>query len=778
MFAGTIGRTSLQILRRVLLAGANSGGDWVHGRGLFAPRALFVAALSLVALALLSPTASASDRQTDLVSIGPNGGNGAADAQYGGASADGSHVYFMTTESLVSADTDSSNDVYERVGSTVTLISTGPTGGNGAYDAQFAGVSPDGTHVFFETKEQLASTDTDSASDVYDRSGGVTTEVSVSAIGGNSAIDSFWVGTSTDGTKVFFESYDKLTSDDTDTGRQDVYERSGGAVTLLSTGGNGAYGASFDGATPDGTHVFFHTDESLAPTDTDGVRDVYEHSGGTTRQVSTGPINGNGAFEAYFRGVSQDGSRAFFDTDEPLTTSDTDSYRDVYERSGGVTTNLSLGPNGGNGAFDANFTGASADGSKVWFETREPLVIGDTDGRCEDEFEQFVLPCTDVYERSGGNTTLISAGGNGSNDASFGGASADGSHVFFQTTESLSAADPGPSNLDVYDRSGGNTTLVSVGNNQAAFFNGSSKDGARVFFSTYGQVVSEDTDIWNDVYERYSGATTLVSTGPASTSGNNFAFYYGNSDDGTKVFFDTDEKLTSSDTDSQYDVYSSSTVVAGYPRPKGATPATFALVPAYQQCLLPNSTHGAPLAYNSCTPPTQDSGVLTIGSPDANGHAASSNSQVKFRLAGGGTDVEFSTRITDVLCRTTNPACPNGPLSDFAGRLLIRATLRLTDRYNGSPAVESATVQELDVQMPIQCVATALTNTGGDCSGGLSVNAAYPGAVTAGQRAIWQIQKVVVLDPGPNGTGFGSGCPATCGDGDETAFMRPGIFVP
>jgi hypothetical protein len=184
------------------------------------------------------------------------------------------------------------------------------------------------------------------------------------------------------------------------------------------------------------------------------------------------------------------------------------------------------------------------------------------------------------------------------------------------------------------------------------------------------------------------------------------------------------------------------------------------------------------LAYNSCTPPTQDSGVLTVGSPDVNVHPASSTSQVRFVVVAAGNDVQLSATVNDVLCRATNPACPNGPLSDFAGKVLIKATLRLTDKYNGSPAVESATVQDFDVQMPVQCVATSLINTGGDCSATLSVNAAYPGAVNVGQRATWQIEKLQVLDPGPNGTGFGSGCPATCGDGDETAFMRPGVFIP
>ena len=41
---------------------------------------------------------------------------------------------------------------------------------------------------------------------------------------------------------------------------RDVYMRSGGVTTQISTGGNGPYGADFDGMTPDGSHVYFHTD--------------------------------------------------------------------------------------------------------------------------------------------------------------------------------------------------------------------------------------------------------------------------------------------------------------------------------------------------------------------------------------------------------------------------------------------------------------------------------------------------------------------------------------
>jgi hypothetical protein len=729
---------------------------------------------------------AANHSQQDLLSIGPDGGNGAFDVQYGATSADGSRVFFTTLEKLVVGDTDGSTDVYERAGDTTTLISTGPTGGNGADEAHFAGVSADGMHVFFTTKERLTSTDTDSALDVYERFGGTTTHASIGPAGGNSAIDSFYVGNSTDGAKVFFVSYDGLTGDDTDSGNRDVYERAGGVVTLLSAGGNGPYGADFDGATPDGTNVFFHTEESLAGTDTDGARDVYQRSGGTTTHVSIGAINGNGAFGAFFKGVSDDGSRAFFETNEPLTTSDADAYRDVYQRSGGATTHLSLGPNGGNDPFDANLVGASANGSKVWLETRDPLVSGDTDGACEDESGNFVLPCIDIYERSGGSTTWVSTGGNGSHDAFFADATADGAHVFFHTAEQLSAADTDPSAQDIYDRSGGSTRLISAGANgfHAAFLAGISKDGARVLFQTFEPLVSEDTDVWDDVYERYAGATTLISTGPASTSGDSTAFYDGTSEDGTKVVFETDEKLTSADTDARTDIYSARQVVSGYPRPKGATPFTIPLVPAYVECTNPNRTHGPGLVHPSCNPPAPASPMLTVGSLDANGFASSSASRVKFRVMVGAagppddSNVELTITVNDVRCRVTNAACPGGFGSDFTGNVLVKTSVRLTDRLNGSPAVESATVQDFALQVPVTCVETATTSAGGDCRLTTTMNSLFPGAVLDGKRAIHEVRAVEALDPGPNGTGYGSGCPSTCGDGDESLFMHMGVFVP
>jgi hypothetical protein len=148
--------------------------------------------------------------------------------------------------------------------------------------------------------------------------------------------------------------------------------------------------------------VIFTTAESLLSADTDTSADIYERSSGTTTLLSTGSVNGNGAFDANFGGATADATHVFFTTAEPLTSGDTDTSQDVYDRSGGVTTQISVGPTGGNGPFDASFAGSSpADGSHVFFESGEHLTSDDSGDGSD----------SDVFDRSGGTTTLISGGG-------------------------------------------------------------------------------------------------------------------------------------------------------------------------------------------------------------------------------------------------------------------------------------------------------------------------------------------------------------------------------
>ena len=312
---------------------------------------------------------------------------------------------------------------------------------------------------------------------------------------------------------------------------------------------------------------------------------------------------------------------------------------------------------------------------------------------------------------------------------------------------------------------------------------GASTDGTRVFFQTYEKLVTADTDAtWLDAYERNAGATTLISTGPASTNGDAIAIWRGNSLDGTRAFFQTDEQLVTGDTDAFADTYAREAPIAGYPRPAGAHPLRAALVPAYEACTSPNREHGPSLAHPSCNPPVQRSPVLTVGTPDANGFTAASVSSVRFRYGGTPTPpedsvVEAVVKMSDVRCRVLNAACPGGPGSDFVGRVLVHMSVQVTDKFNGPASTESATVEQLPIEIPVDCVATA-GSAGSRCDATTSLDSLYPGSVLDAKRAIWQVGDVTVRDPGPNGTGYGAGCPDDVRRRGRERLPAPGNLRP
>jgi hypothetical protein len=203
-----------------------------------------------------------------------------------------------------------------------------------------------------------------------------------------------------------------------------------------------------------------------------------------------------------------------------------------------------------------------------------------------------------------------------------------------------------------------------------------------------------------------------------------------------------------------------------YPRPKGASPFRAALVPAYRQCTASNRTHGAPLAYPSCSSPTQESGYLTTGSPDANSVAANMiGSVTATALAGNSSttadeaDVRFVASITDVRRRSD--------LADYTGQLQVRPRLRITDRYNGPG--ETGTVQDLDFPVTAPCTATSDTAVGSRCSVTTTADAITAATVRENRRSIWELGQVRVFDGGPDGLASTQ---------DNTLFAVQGVFVP
>jgi spore coat protein A, manganese oxidase len=206
---------------------------------------------------------------------------------------------------------------------------------------------------------------------------------------------------------------------------------------------------------------------------------------------------------------------------------------------------------------------------------------------------------------------------------------------------------------------------------------------------------------------------------------------------------------------------------AGFPRPKSATPVTTSLVPAYEPCESPNREHGPPLAFPSCGPPVQASDHLTVGSPDANGHPASSVGYTSLRAVTGDpatpadeADVKLSLNLTDVRLKAG--------LGDYTGELQARVTRRITDRFNANSQTEAGTVADIPLEVPVQCSATAGTE-GATCAVNTTLDALLPGSVREGKRAILELDRVQVYDGGADGSADTAG---------NTLFAAQGVFVP
>jgi hypothetical protein len=86
---------------------------------------------------------------------------------------------------------------------------------------------------------------------------------------------------------MFFDTAARLTSDDHN-GSRDVYSYQDGKLSLISPG-EGSFTARFADATPDGSVVYFTTDQSLVGQDKDGALDLYASRLGPAFDQSSPP---------------------------------------------------------------------------------------------------------------------------------------------------------------------------------------------------------------------------------------------------------------------------------------------------------------------------------------------------------------------------------------------------------------------------------------------------------------------------------------------------------
>jgi hypothetical protein len=349
-------------------------------------------------------------------------------------SPDGRLVAFATSGKLSPADTDGNQDVYVYDRSTgATSLASGGIAGNVAllrlgggrvfmqagdiyaYDTadgsvrswtsdttqtpQFSYVSPDGSHLFFETTEQLSANDNDGGEkDVYQSVGGVLTLISTAPGHTDGTDSSGFQKSSADGSIVYFTTFDQLTDDDTDGGTNDIYRRlPDGRVELVSQGPAETFtffNPIFSDISADGQHAFFWTSQDLTPEDNDGgASDAFERSDGTTTRLSVGEQNDQSFDDASFAGfASGDLSRTFFQTTAQMTSDDTDGFDDLYARhdghtaliSGGARTACTLLPST---RCEPIWHGTSADGKRAWIESDESLAPVDDDADATDVYE-------------------------------------------------------------------------------------------------------------------------------------------------------------------------------------------------------------------------------------------------------------------------------------------------------------------------------------------------------------------------------------------------------
>ncbi len=225
--------------------------------------------------------------------------------------------------------------------------------------------------------------------------------------------------------------------------------------------------------------------------------------------------------------------------------------------------------------------------------------------------------------------------------------------------------------------------------------------------------------------------------------------------------------------------------VNSYPRPKGATPSRFSLVPAFLPCGSSNRTHGPPLAFPSCNPPAKNSPYLTVPTPEANGAAVAFQGYLRTAVVVGNpstptdeADVTLTMSGSDVRCYDYNPPATCGAPNiisggtgtpDYTGELQAVLFLRITDKDSTPATPAAATVEDFDVGFVVPCTGTASTSAGSVCSTTTSLDALMPGAVKEGKRAVWELDRVHVRDGGADGEADTSG---------NRVFLRPGVFVP
>jgi Tol biopolymer transport system component len=341
---------------------------------------------------------SSSDGKAAFVTIKACEGH----AQQVWARVDASKTYFVSESQCTRIASDPGGACYTPV------LTPGPYGEAGPADAIFESVIPDGSRVFFTTSQQLINGDTNKSSDLYryelpsvSNPNPSPTLINISSGGPNAQVKSI-LRTSEDGSTVYFVAKGVLASNQDALGETAhdgdenmyVWNQNGsqpeGTTTFIGRldESRDVYIRSTSEITPDGRYFLFRTYYPMTPNDTDNAADVYRYDDVTGEllrvSVGTSGTGGNGdgfdaeipqAEEFMHPSITDDGQEIVFATSEALSADDGNGAPDVYIWKDGHTALLSTGSVGG-GATAADI---DASGKNIYFESSQQLSQEDTD---------------------------------------------------------------------------------------------------------------------------------------------------------------------------------------------------------------------------------------------------------------------------------------------------------------------------------------------------------------------------------------------------------------
>ena len=420
-------------------------------------------------------------------------------------------------------------------------------------------LSANGQYVVFTSSDSLLPADTNGTDDVYLRNlqTGVLTLISVNTAGVVGNNESFDPVISADGTLVAFESTATNLDPRATDGNTDVYVRNllTNTTTLVSVSNAGAGGnnvSRFPAFGDNDNMVVFESDATnLDPRATSGINDIYVRNlaTNTTTFVSVSDTNtdGNGYYCEY-PVISANAAVVAFDSDSSnLDPRDTTSNDNVFVRNltTNTTTLVSLNTAGTVGNNDSYEPVISANGTVIVFSSvASNLDPRDTTSSYYNVFARNLTTNT---------TTLVSlntAGTVGNNYSYDPVISADGTLVVFDSEATNLDSRATDGNLDLYVRNlnSNTTTLVSVG---SANIGGNSysvdpvisaSDEVVAFYSYATNLDPRATDGNDDVYARNlaTNTTTLVSLSTTGTGGNDYSDNPSISSDGTIVVFESE----------------------------------------------------------------------------------------------------------------------------------------------------------------------------------------------------------------------------------------------